>query len=229
MKKVLVLALALCAMTTATMAQEPARECKKQRLECRQECKDKMAQELNLTPEQVTRVEAAREEMNNSKKQARGEMREAREKFNAEMKQILTPEQQKKMEEMKAERPRHHKMRDGKQHCGAHKGMKHAQCVELKCQGDTAKCVDCKKDCKKDCADCKKDCKKECKKECVKDCKKDCKKNCADCKKDCKKECKKDCKKECKKQCKGHKADECPKGDKTQCPKTECKGECPKK
>lgn len=115
MKKVILSALVVCAMSMSSVAF--AQECKKE--DCKQQDKkemiqkrqDKMAQELNLTEEQKQQMKASKEAMRNA-------VDAARQKHQADMDKILTPEQKAKMKEMRKQAPEKREMR---RHRGIHK------------------------------------------------------------------------------------------------------------
>lgn len=114
MKKVMFAALIFgaVAMTQVVNAQEPGRECRGTHSECverdstmRHERRaERMIQELGLSEEQVAQMNAANEEFMTTQKQTRETMREAREKRDAVMKSILTPEQYEKYTQMRSHR-----------------------------------------------------------------------------------------------------------------------------
>lgn len=101
------------AMTQVVNAQEHGRECMGTRSECVEQCdstmrgdrrSERMIQELGLSEEQVAQMNAANEEFMSTQKQTRETMREAREKRDAVMKSILTPEQYEKYTQMRSHR-----------------------------------------------------------------------------------------------------------------------------
>lgn len=166
MKKFFVSALVVCAMSmsVAVNAQECKTECAKpEKKECVMDKGEKMAKELKLTEDQKLRIKGINEEFEAAKKSSREDMKQAREKRQAAMNEVLTPEQQAKMKEM---RQMHKKeMRQGQpmMRKGHHRHVKcdsvngectkHHACKEAK--GECGKMKDCTKkgDCKK--GDCK--------------------------------------------------------------------------
>ncbi len=121
MKKVLLSALMICALATApaTMAQQREMRMHDRQGGCPTE---QMCKELNLTETQKTEMQAANAKMREAIKQAR-------EENDAAMQKILTPEQYKKMKEM---RKPGKEMRKG--HMKPHRGMK-------PCKGDSIRCI----------------------------------------------------------------------------------------
>ena len=84
----------------------------------------KMAKELGLNADQETKVEqllvarqqesaALKAKYSTDKKAGRAEMKAAHDRYEAQMKTILTPEQFAKMSQMKADHHNHGKMKDG--------------------------------------------------------------------------------------------------------------------
>ena len=84
----------------------------------------KMAKELGLNADQETKVEqllvarqqesaALKAKYSTDKKAGRAEMKAAHDRYEAQMKTILTPEQFAKMIQMKADHHNHGKMKDG--------------------------------------------------------------------------------------------------------------------
>lgn len=110
MKKIAAIMI-LCALSTMTFAQH---KLKGERIspEKKQEMKiQKMEAELNLTPDQKTKIEAidakyapTEKEQRERREALRQEMKETKIKKREEIKLVLTPEQLKIMEEKKAER-----------------------------------------------------------------------------------------------------------------------------
>lgn len=156
MKKFFVSALVVCAMSmsVAVNAQECKTECAKpEKKECVMDKGEKMAKELKLTEDQKLRIKGINEEFEAAKKLSREDMKQAREKRQAAMNEVLTPEQQAKMKEM---RQMHKKeMRHGQpmMRKGHHRHVKcdsvngectkHHACKEAK--GECGKMKDCTK------------------------------------------------------------------------------------
>lgn len=102
MKKIILLS-ALALSSTIAFAQSENKPMTKEEHHAKmQEHKEKIANELNLTDEQKVKLEAAMEKYKSDKK-------ESHEAKKAAMKEILTPEQQVKMKEMRQAKMKHHK------------------------------------------------------------------------------------------------------------------------
>lgn len=104
MKKVLVSALVVCALSMSSVAfaqenKEPDRQFHEKK-----EMVKKKAQELNLTEEQMEQIKASKDEMREANKAAR-------QKHQENMDQILTPEQKEKMKETRERNIEKRKMR----------------------------------------------------------------------------------------------------------------------
>lgn len=148
MKKVLVSALVVCAMSMSSVVFAQENKPTERRIEQKKEFVCKMAKELNLSDEQVEQMKESNEKM-----------RAARQQHQEEMDRILTPEQKEKMKELrkqnidKSKMRRHHRHNsDSMKPCPQMKG----RCVEKKgncskMQGDCpqmkARCADKKHDC----------------------------------------------------------------------------------
>ncbi len=154
MKRVFVFALVMCAMTSVSMAQEPERKCDRQVTECAGGERDFVAEKLNLTPEQKAQMDAARNEMMQTRKQSRTDMRDAHEKFEAKMQEILTPEQYEQYRQMAPNRHGRGDMRDDVHHRGhRHGNYKHHG--DRKCDGDSIQCRHGERKCDGDKAQCR--------------------------------------------------------------------------
>ncbi|MBQ8565874.1 MAG: hypothetical protein IJ442_08615 [Bacteroidaceae bacterium] len=143
MKKVFLSALVVCAMSMLSVAfaqESKAVEGKQQdKKELMQKRQDKMAKELNLTDEQKQQIKASKEEMRNTQATAR-------QKHQADMDKILTPEQKAKMKEMRKQNPEKREMRrrHGMHKMGADSMCPNPQMMD-KCRAKAAKCRDMKK------------------------------------------------------------------------------------
>lgn len=223
MKKVMLMLVAVCAlsMSTAVYAQEQCPDAKRMdRKELKERHVMKMKKELNLSDEQMAQMKAANEEFDAAVKANRENMKSAKEKHDAAIDKVLTPDQKVKFDEMKK---KHHGKKEFR--AKARPISRDGKCKEMKCDGKH------KMDCKKDCTQMK-DCKKNCDK------KNDCPKmkgECKDCNtcdkaEKCDKAQKCDKSQKCDKAQACHKTDKCDKAEK--CDKTQkCdkKNECTKK
>lgn len=157
MKRICVSALLVCALTmpVAVSAQQvEKRDCpKREKKECVTPRCD-MAKELNLTPEQQEKMKASREEFTKTRTASKEAVKAAREKHQAEMKEILTPEQQAKMKEMRPAKRGNKEMR----HHRGHRGHKHMVCDSMRnnrpCDVKRAECPKEVKPCAKSDAGC---------------------------------------------------------------------------
>ena len=186
MKKVLAMMLAVCAMSVSGTVYAQNVEAIDKPIE-KKDMKERrveiMKNELNLSEEQLVKMKAADEKLEAARENNRQDMKQAAETHRMELKEILTPEQQVKFEEMKKNHPgkkefRHQgpkKMHAGKEGCGKaemkcdslrgkhhkghmHKGHRHGDMKCDKAQGECQKMKDCDK--KQDCPQMKGECQK---------------------------------------------------------------------
>lgn len=189
MKKVFVMMLAVCAMSmSATVYAQEATTAQQEQKEAVNRRAAVMKKELNLSDEQVMQIKAADEKFELKRKNSRKEIKAAAEERDAEIKQVLTPEQQVKLEDMKKNhgdkkgfRPHQGKLKHregmcaekagckkhdmkcdslrGKHHRGhMNKGHRHGDMKCDKAQGECQKMKDCDK--KQDCPKMKGECQK---------------------------------------------------------------------
>ncbi len=138
MKKVFVMMLAVCAMSmSATVYAQEATTAQQEQKEADSRRVAVMKKELNLSDEQVMQIKAADEKFELKRKNSRKEIKAAAEERDAEIKQVLTPEQQVKLEDMK-------KNHGDKKGFGPHQGkLKHREgmCTEKAgCKRHDMKC-----------------------------------------------------------------------------------------
>ena len=138
MKKVFVMMLAVCAMSmSATVYAQEATTAQQEQKEADSRRVAVMKKELNLSDEQVMQIKAADEKFELKRKNSRKEIKAAAEERDAEIKQVLTPEQQVKLEDMK-------KNHGDKKGFGPHQGkLKHREgmCAEKAgCKRHDMKC-----------------------------------------------------------------------------------------